>query len=176
MSRKYPLSHLYKCSWPMLAVNQLSISSNFTTILLMHSNIFNIPGVLHSNPIMAYPKALRGDDEYAEIRPKRMDIQTSKITPTNPLSFADKSAQAVGPSRGFEPPPQAMELPPWETPISPAAHADFPYPAKGIGPPQAVLDHPMKAKGYMKHAEKVKRDLEDMQVCMCRIFLRGSLI
>ena len=114
---------------------------------------------------MSYPKALRGDDEYAEVRPKQMGIQTSKITPTNPLSFADKSAQAVGPSRGFEPPPQAMELPHWETPISPATHADFPYPSKGIGPPQSVLDHPMKAKGYMKHAEKVKRELEDMQVC-----------
>lgn len=114
---------------------------------------------------MSYPKALRGDDELTEVRPKRMELQTSKITPTNPLSFADKSAQAVGPSRGFEPPPQAMELPSWEAPISPANHADFPYPSKGIGPPQAVLEHPMKAKGYMKHAEKIKREMEDMQVC-----------
>ena len=114
---------------------------------------------------MSYPKALRGDDELTEVRPKRMELQTSKITPTNPLSFADKSAQAVGPSRGFErPPPQAMELPSWEAPISPANHADFPYPSKGIGPPQAVLEHPMKAKGYMKPREGPNGRLEDTGV------------
>ncbi|KAI6647262.1 hypothetical protein LOD99_12259 [Oopsacas minuta] len=112
---------------------------------------------------MSFPKAFKGDDEYAEVRPKRLDLVSTKIPTTNPLNFAEKSTLAVGPSRGFEAPPQAMEVPHWEPPISPQTHSDFPYPSKGSAPPPAVLEHPMKAKGYMKHAEMIKRELEDMQ-------------
>ena len=110
---------------------------------------------------MSLPKALRGDDDYAEIRQKRSEpMMMGKIPSTNPLNFADKSAQVVvGPPRGFEPPPQALD-----SPVSPQSVSDFRYPARGAAIPQAVLDHPMKAKGYLKHAEKIKRELEDLQV------------
>ena len=116
---------------------------------------------------MSYPKALR-DDDFSEVRPKRAEpLQTAKIPSTNPLSFADKSAQAIGPLR-FEQPPQAMDPPPWDPPISPQTQSEFNYPSKATGPPIAVMDHPMKAKGYMKHAEHIKRELEDMQVSINR--------
>ena len=111
---------------------------------------------------MSYPKALREED-FAEVRPKRTEtLPTSKIPSMNPLTFADKSAQAIGPLR-FEQPPQALE-PPWEGPISPQTQSEFHYPSKATGQSLAAMDHPMKAKGYMKHAEKIKRELEDMQV------------
>ena len=113
---------------------------------------------------MSYGRSMR-DEDFSEIRPKRSEVplQTQKIPSTNPLEFADKSAQAIGPLR-FEQPPKAMEPPPWDAPISPQTQTEFNYPSKPSAPPMAVMDHPMKAKGYMKHAEKIKRELEDMQV------------